>query len=274
MWQSGEISLAYLTVDGATPEEHVVAAAGAGFDAAGLRIKPPTHLADSQSLIGLGDATARLGDACRRYGIRPLDAEVMSLAADTGRAELTAMADTAAALGFRFVQTVVEDEDLDRAADTLSSLAEIAAAAGLGVALEFMAFRPLSTLDSALRMVRNVDAENIGLLIDALHLDRAGGSIDDVAVIPADQIAMVQLCDAPAIAPTPEALVDEARNCRLHPGEGALPLNRLLDVLPDRLPLSLEVPHPGFGGMPFGERASQAMSALRDFLDERNRAPD
>ena len=121
-----------------------------------------------------------------------------------------------------------------------------------------------------MRMIRTVDAGNVGLLIDALHLDRAGGSVEDVASIPPGQIALVQLCDAPATPPAPDALVDEARNRRLHPGEGSLPLNRLLDVLPDGLPLSLDVPHPGFDDMPFGERARLAMSALRGFLEGRN----
>jgi sugar phosphate isomerase/epimerase len=183
---------------------------------------------------------------------------------------MVAVAETAATIGFRFVQTVVEDDDLDRATATLSSLAEISAGYGLGVALEFMAFRPLSTLDAALLMVRTVAASNVGLLIDALHLARSGGSVDDVAAIPPEYIAMVQLCDAPWRRPSD--LAAEARHGRLHPGDGALPLRRLLDVLPDGLPVGLEVPHPTFNGRPVAERASLAMNALRRFLAERDPA--
>ncbi len=270
MWQHGDISLAYLTVDGATPEEHLLAAAGAGFDAAGFRIRPPTHLDDAASLVHDPAGAARLADACRQHGVKPLDAEVMSLTAATGRDDMLAMAEAAATLGFRFVQTVIEDEDLDRATTTLATLAEVAATHGLGVALEFMAFRPLSTLDAALSMVRAVNADNVGLLIDALHLDRAGGSVGDVAAIPPALIALVQLCDAPALRP--DDIIAEARSGRLHPGDGALPLGALLDVLPDGLPLSLEVPHPDFAGRSFAERASRSMEALRRFLDERNAA--
>jgi sugar phosphate isomerase/epimerase len=270
MWRSGILSLAYLTVDGASPEEHVAAAAAAGFDAAGLRIRPPTHLKGQPELVGDTGSTKRLARVCRRHGIRPLDAEVMSLTAETSRDEMEAMTATTAALGFRFVQTVIEDEDLDRATRTLASLVNIAASAKLRVALEFMAFRPLSNLEAALRMLREVDAGNLGLLIDVLHLNRSGGSLEDLAALPPESIAMLQLCDAPSTPPGPGALIDEARRGRLHPGEGDLPLDALLDVLPDRLPISLEVPHPDYGDASFDTRASQAMHALRAFLDRRN----
>jgi sugar phosphate isomerase/epimerase len=271
MWRSGELSLAYLTVDGATPVEHVEAAAAAGFDAAGLRILPPTHLREQTPVVGDAAAVKALADACRNAGIRPLDAEVMSLTPETTGVELVAMAETAAALGFRFVQTVVEDADMARAADNLARLAAAARAAGIGVAIEFMAFRPLATLGDALRIIDRSGADNVGLLIDALHLDRAGGTVADVAALPAGSVALVQLCDAPAVPPSIDDLATEARGRRLHPGEGGLPLHALLDALPDGLPLSLEVPHPSFAGLGHAERAARALRALRDFLGERER---
>ncbi len=271
MWRSGEISLAYLTVDGATAVQHAEAAGRAGFDAAGLRILPPTHLRGQSSVVGDPDAVRLLGDACKRVGVRPLDAEVMSLTPETERDGLVAMADTAAELGFRFVQTVVEDVDRRRAADNLARLAEAASAAGVGVALEFMAFRPLKSLDAATRLIDRAGVDNVGLVIDALHLDRAGGTVADVAALPDGCVALVQLCDAAAAPPPFESLAAEARERRLHPGEGGLPLNALLDAVPDGLPLSLEVPHPQFPGLPFEERATRTMAALRAFLDARER---
>ena len=272
MWHDGEVSLAYLTVDGASPVEHVEAAAASGFRSAGLRIKPPTHLPGESAIVGRPEEIRRLQRVCRSLDVKPLDAEVMSLAARTSRDEVAAMVAAAEALGFRYVQTVVEDTDLSRAADKLAMLADEAGQAGLGVALEFMAFRPLSNLDAALALIEQSGSGNTAVLVDALHLTRSGGTPEAVAALSAGRIAVAQLCDAASEAPSGEELAKEARCGRLHPGEGALPLDELLDVLPDRLPLSLEVPHPSFGGMPFGERAQTAGTALADFLRKRRDA--
>ncbi len=271
MWNTGELSLAYLTVDGASAIEHVEAAAAAGFPAAGLRILPPVHLSSTGSLVGNARETRRVRDACVSLGVRPLDAEVASLTATLSRDDVVAMVTTAAELEFRFVQTVVEDADLTRASEKLAMLAEESRNAGLGVALEFMAFRPLTNLASALSLIDRSGADNVGLLIDALHLARSGGTPEIVAAMPAERIAMVQLCDAPREAPAFEQLATEARSGRLHPGEGGLWLNALLDAVPDRLPMSLEVPHPSFADTPYVERARQSMRAMARFMDERSK---
>ena len=273
MWHDGELSLAYLTVDGASAIEHVEVAAASGFQAAGLRILPPSHLPVDGSVVGDPQAIRRLRRVCRSLGVRPLDAEVMSLGADTSRGDIVAMVSTAEQLGFRYVQTVIDDTDLTRAADNLALLAEEAGDAGLGVALEFMAFRPLKNLAASLSLIEQSGSGNTAVLIDALHLARSGGTPDAVAAVPAGRIAMAQLCDAPADPPTDTpgggALATEARCGRLFPGEGELRLDALIDVLPDRLPLSLEVPHPSFADKPFAERAQAAKAALDRFLGNR-----
>ena len=59
MWRSGELSLAFLTVDGASAAEHVEVAGLAGFSAAGLRIQPPVHLPASQSVVNRPEQVLR-----------------------------------------------------------------------------------------------------------------------------------------------------------------------------------------------------------------------
>jgi len=271
MWHKGELSLAYLTVDGASAVEHVEAAAAAGYPAAGLRILPPVHLPASGSVVGNSKETRRVRNACDNLGVRPLDAEVASLTSTITGDDIAAIVSTAAELGFRFVQTVIDDTDLTRASESLAMLAEIAQNADIGIALEFMAFRPLANLESAVSLIDRSGSDNVGVLIDALHLARSGGSPAMVAAIPVAQIAMAQLCDAPKEAPVFDDLATEARSGRLHPGEGALWLNELLDVLPDGLPISVEVPHPSFADKIFVERAQRSMRALTLFLDDRSR---
>ncbi len=269
MWRAGPLSLAYLTVDGATCVEHIEAAAAGGFDMAGVRIAQPGHLRDRPAVVGNEALAEEIREACRCTGVSLLDAEVACLGADTTNAELEAMVATANALGFQFVQTVVDNPDLDWAARQLKELAELAAAADLKVALEFMAFRPLSDLGMARDFLDRVDAPNIALLIDALHLARSGGDPEMVSALPPKHKAQVQLCDGPLRSPSPQARATEPRTARLHPGDGALRLNELLDAVPDGLPLSLEVPHGSFTGTHFEAQAREAMSRLREFLQKR-----
>ncbi len=266
MSRTGDLSLAYLSVDGASPSEHVEAAAAAGFAYAGVRLSPPPHATKELSLLGSSQSLKSLGRLGKSLGVGFLDAEVMCLSSKTESDQMKRMCDACAELGFRFVQTVIDDEDLGRAVDTLASLAAIAEERGLPLALEFMAFRPLNSLAGAISLIHRSGAGNIGLLIDALHFFRAGGTLDEIASVDPGLIALFQLCDAPALAPSFDDLASEARENRLYPGEGGLDLPALLNVLPHGLPVSVEVPRPADEGGDYHARARRAMSATRSFL--------
>ena len=106
----------------------------------------------------------------------------------------------------------------------------------------------------------------VGVLVDALHLARSGGTPAAVAALPPERIAYMQLCDAPAKAPPLEDLAHESRNYRLPPGEGELPLDELFDALPDDIPISVEVPRSVDAGRTTRERAVLAGDAARAYL--------
>ena len=83
----------------------------------------------------------------------------------------------------------------------------------------------------------------MGLLVDALHWKRSGGSVADVAALPREWLSYVQLCDAPepgADPSDPDAILTEAIDGRVPLGQGGLPLSRLLDQLPFGIPISIE----------------------------------
>ncbi len=265
MWRNGSLSLAYLTVDGTDAAGHARAAVAAGFDAAGLRLCPPSHLRQP-ALFDRPAALAEVAAIVRDNGLELLDAEVATIAEPLPAARLHALIDAAAGLGFRYVQTVVEDEDPDRAADRFAAFAERANGSGLGVALEFMAFRPLNSLAAAAAMLEHAGADDAGLVIDALHFFRAGETAAALAQLPASLPALVQLCDAPARAPAHAALADEARGGRLLPGAGGLDLAGLFRALPTTLPVSVEVPSAAAAGDPPAERATRAHAAATGWL--------
>jgi sugar phosphate isomerase/epimerase len=271
MWTQGILSLAYLTVNGADSLQHLAAAAATGYQAAGLRILPPRHLASAPAVVGDAPMIRAIRRLCADTGILLLDAEVASITPTSTRAEFEAMVGTAAELGFEFIQTVVEDPDKGRAADRLGELADLAATADMRVALEFMRFRELANLQQAAQLIDATGRDNIQVLIDALHLDRSGGSADDVSKLPSYRVAIVQLCDAPASGPALDGLAAEARSGRLFPGEGELPLSELLDALPDGVPLSIEAPNASHEALDYLERARRAIDATRSLLLQRAR---
>lgn len=260
------LSLAYLTVDGAAPVEHIEAASAGSFDAAGLRIVPPSHLAIDYGVVGNPTAIRDIKRACERTGVGVLDIEVFTLNADTDVGRFMPALETSAEIGASFVQAVSEDPDQQRAADRFASLCEAAASFALRVALEFMWFRQLQTIEAAAALVNAAGRANAGVLVDALHLSRSGGSPAAVAALPPKLIAYMQLCDGPAKAPRREDLAREARNERLPPGEGALWLDELFDALPDNVPISVEVPRRVDVGRSAKERAVLAGDAARAYL--------
>ncbi|VTU45582.1 hypothetical protein [Variovorax sp. PBL-E5] len=105
------------------------------------------------------------------------------------------------------------------------------------------------------------------MLIDLLHLWRSGGTAEMLRDVPSSALGSVQLCDARLQDPTDAGLIDEARQGRLFPGEGELPLKAFMDALPAAIPVGAEVPcgqtHPGLGPW---ERAARACAASREFL--------
>jgi sugar phosphate isomerase/epimerase len=91
-------------------------------------------------------------------------------------------------------------------------------------------------------VIRAVDHPRAKLLVDALHLARSGGSPEHLQGLPASLFSYAQICDAPAQLAKMDydGLLHEAIDGRLLPGEGELPLQRLISALPPGLALAPE----------------------------------
>ena len=260
------IGLAYLSVGGADPVEHIEAAAEAGFGAVGLRILPPGDLPLPHDIVGDPGRQRAIRQACERTGIRVFDLEVFTLAASTDMDALRRALDVGAHIGAAIVQVVVEDPERSRAIERFGHLCDAAAPLGLRVALEFMQWRAVKTIDDANAFLSAAARPNGGLCVDCLHLSRSGGSPSAVASVPVERLHYIQLCDAPARLPAPEELIVEARGRRAYPGDGELWLKELLGVVPPTVPLSIEVPRATDEGLTTRERARNAALALHRFL--------
>jgi sugar phosphate isomerase/epimerase len=199
-------------------EELVRAAAAAGFRGVGIDW---FSLRDAERR---GVSAESLAESAAALGLTWTDMSALGVGADAARDERAAasMARRCSVLGVGVCGLVISVPPDDSVYDRVAKFAGLFAAAGVRLALEFVPYTEVRTLDAARAVCDRVGRAECGLLIDTLHLARSGGSAADVAQLAPDEIAAVQLADAPAIAPAD--LPAESRESRRLPGEGALDL--------------------------------------------------
>ncbi|MGH6860584.1 MAG: sugar phosphate isomerase/epimerase family protein [Phyllobacterium sp.] len=268
MYKQYPLSLAFLTVQGCPPIEHVKVAAASGYDMAGLRLIAPHGLDLAHPIVANKPLIRQIKATAADLGISFYDGEVFTLLPETDVESWLPVIETAAEFAMPMMQITCEDRDLSRAGDKLGRIADAAAEHGMAMAIEFMRWRSTATIQDASRLAAASGRDNVGVLLDALHLSRSGGSPADVAALPEGLVLYLQLCDAPARQPRDNAArIAEARTERMFPGAGGLWLNELMSVLPGDITISVETPHKGDSTLSFAERAEKAMAATRRFLD-------
>ena len=257
--------LEHLTLLGVAPPDLVTIAAQAGFDAVGLRIAPAT---DDERPWPMAPGSAMLAETalrCADTGLTVLDAEAVRLGPEP--AHFTPFLDAAAQLGARYVNAICEDTDLSRLADEFARLVAAALPYGIRPVVEFMAYRSVRTLSDATAVAAKSGGG--GILIDALHVQRCGVSLDALRALDSALVSYVQLCDAPLAAPADQ--VAEARSARLLPGDGELQIAALLSALPGGVPVAVEAPQAGAAEHPasFATRARRAVESVLTQSKER-----
>jgi len=229
------LSLAAGVLPEFSPEQTVAAAVEAGWPATGIWYDPE---------IWTSATTVEVRDRAADAGIAILDIEVIWLKPGPDDPAHFAAIDAGAAIGARNVLIVSSEDDAGRAAAKLNRLGNHAAAAGLRACLEFAAFTTVGSIERAVDLIDAADCNNLGLLIDPLHLARTGGSPADIGSVDPQRLPYAQFCDAPAHGPPPSdvpEIIREALDLRLMPGDGALPLDELVAALPPATPLSIEL---------------------------------
>jgi sugar phosphate isomerase/epimerase len=260
------LTLGWLTLQQAAPEIAIAAAAEAGFRSVSIRITGRRRSDAFPDVVGHRAAIRNLRSQLREGGLRLSNTSIWHVGPDVALDDLRPALDATVELGARIVVATCVDSDHDRWVDFMARYAELAAGLGLTLALEFVPFSEAKTIGVAWDLVRRTGAPNFGLLIDALHLSRSGGRPADLAIVDPARIVFAQLCDAVAERPPHDALAQEARTGRLHPGDGALPLYEFLDALPAGVEIECEAPRFDHASLPPGEQARRAGDATRAFL--------
>jgi sugar phosphate isomerase/epimerase len=240
------LGIAHFTTIDVEPLAFVEMAARIGYATVGLRLYPAFPGAPFYQ-IPVGSALMRsLHAQLADSGLSVYDIEFVTIDGAFELERLKPVLESAAELGAKRISVCGDDPDRPRLAAAFADLCELAAGFGMGVDLEVMPWRQVGTIQDAVAVVRDSGWSNCGVLVDALHLARSGGDPVDLRALPRQAIRSAQLCDARAVRPaTTDALIQEARAGRMLPGDGDLPLHRLLAELPDHTVLSVEVPNAG-----------------------------
>ncbi len=153
------------------------------------------------------------------------------------------------------------------AAANLKRAAEIAAAHGMRLALEFNSRHPvINRMEVAREMIAFAALpKTCGLLLDAYHLHFSGAPGRSFEAVPGEEIFAFQYSDAP---PGPPSKVRSPTD-RLPPGRGVVQWNEVFGLLVEKRYagyIVYEAPNPAQWSRPADEVAREGIAATRDLL--------
>lgn len=237
-------SLVHLTNIQCPPPEMIRVAARCGYDAVSLRTIPmglpgerPYDVARDPQLLRETRAAAQETGVCIH------DTENARIADGIRVEDYEPCLAAAAELGIGHILTNIWTPDRSFYTDQFGRLCQLAAQYSQTVSVEFVTWASVTDLAQARQLLLDSGQRNVGVVVDCLHFYRSRVSLDQLRACPKEWFHYAHLCDCPAPIPTAEAaLVHTGRSERLYPGEGAIPIREILDLMPDAV-CGVEVPH-------------------------------
>ena len=214
------------------PARFVEVTAGAGWKATGVWFDQ-----ESWSSSTSREVKRRIDDT----GIEAVDMEVIRLgrSIDTGKALIEA----ACEVGAKNILVVSSLHSSKETAEQLSHLCSLAKAGDITICLEFMKFTSVKSLSDALDVVKLVDAPNVGILLDLLHVVRSGTTFKEIKACDPNLFPYVQWCDGTAqpVGWSDSELITDALDDRLIPAQGKLDALKFESLFDTGIPFSIEV---------------------------------
>ena len=120
--------------------------------------------------------------------------------------------------------------DYDLGAARYRELLEAGESIGVQPSMEFLGFvGQLKTIEDALDVMKRSGRPDATTILDPFHVFRGGGSVESIANLAADQIAISHFNDVPAEPPREQQHDPD----RVMPGDGTFDLHRYLELLLD-----------------------------------------
>jgi sugar phosphate isomerase/epimerase len=202
------------------------------------------------------------------HDVAVLDVELARLTPDVKVAEFEPLLAAAAELGAKHVLAQGHDEEWGRQVDNFGALADLAAAYDLTVNVEFLTWTRMRGIAEVLALLEAAGRANVGVAIDTLHFCRSGVELDQIDAIPRSQFHFIQLADAaPEVPLSVEGLIHTAREDRLFPGDGGLPLLPIVARLPHDTVIAVEIPNSQLASqMPDATRVRRALEKSKELI--------
>jgi 2-keto-myo-inositol isomerase len=161
---------------------------------------------------------------------------------------------------------VTDQEVFDESVRVLREISDRFRDCKVRFAFEFLGFGwcSVSTLEADFAIVKAVNRENIGLVLDTFHFYAGGSTVGAIRDVDPGKIFILHMNDAEKL---PKDQLQDAH--RLFPGEGVIPLAEIVSGLKDIHydgPVSLEMFRPAYWSLPPEEVARKGIAAIRKFL--------
>lgn len=259
------VSLDVLTLLDTTPVELIHIAAETGYSAVSLWVQPPALPGGTLAVPSMATQICR---ALAETGVKLGNLEVFNINFDGDIASYEPALELGAHLGGVSATAIDFGPDRPDIPERFAQFFELAKKCGLAAYLEPISMGRTRTLKDALRLIAAAGVDG-GVVLDFLHFVRTGSTLADLAQVPANRIAYVQICDGP-LTMAESGLGTESMAERLYPGEGEFPLVELLRALPANAKLAVETPSQSRSarGESPRERARQAMTATRRLFEQ------
>lgn len=262
------LGIEMLTLLGMNPVDHVRLAGELGCVSisTGLMRLPLTRfgkpeLYEDWTLIGNAQLRRELKLAMADTGVHIGLGEGFRVAPGMEVADFAASLDVFAELGALRINAIGLEPDPERSLDQFEELADMVMARDMRFLVEFAPPHAVACWQDALAVADALGHERCGMMVDAMHFFRSGGTVADLAGLP---VIYAQLCDVPMPAPEGLSYMDEAMFARRVPGEGQLPLAEWIAALPADCEIGLEVPNAClFEGTSPQAHAARCVSAAR-----------
>lgn len=268
-----QYSLAYLTVLGCPPPEMTYIAARTGYDFVSLR---PIHMGlPGEPNFSLSENKQLMKETRRALadtGVKLLDIELARIYDGLDPKTYLPAMEAAAELGGRHVLSSIWTDDLHYATEKFAELCDLAKSFGLTVDLEFVPIASVANLKGVVDILKAVNRENAGVMIDIHHFHRSGDRAEDLEKLPREWFRFLHLCDAPGKIPdSTEEMTQILREARLYVGEGGIDISGIVNRIPE-IPCSIELPHTErVKELGYEEFARRCLQSAKDYFERHPR---
>lgn len=239
-----EYSMIYLTTGNASPPEMIHVAAEAGYNSISPRTIPMNLPGERRHDLAADKALFKATrQAMRETGVGLDSIENARIYDGVNIQDYEPALYAAAELGVRHILCNIWTNDQAYYIEQFQRLCELASRYGQSVDVEFVTWASIKDLKTTTALLKAAGCENVGIIVDTLHFHRSRVSLEELDTLPEQWMHCIHICDAPSEIPDDtESLAYTAREARLFPGEGVIPIKAVVERVPNAV-RGIEIPH-------------------------------